>query len=615
MSSISYRHSIAIFCCALPIAATAQPAHSVPQLDNIVVTASRSPQLASEVIGDVTVIDKKELERAGQTSVAEILAKQPGVQFSSTGGPQTQTSVFLRGTNSTHTLVLIDGVRINSTIQGSINWNAIDPATIERIEIVRGAASSLYGSDAIGGVINIITNKSGSDRPLSAWANIGHGTHNTTKSSAGLSGAADGWDYSFSAATTSSDGFDATTPDQPQGSHHPDKDGYQQHSISGTLGYQLNADHALRFTLYNTYVDGDEDAGPSLPDATSTTRQQAYTIASTNKITTNWTSTAKFGISKEEYDIRAWNTLFSSLQRSFSWKNDFKLSDEQTLSVVLERLEERATHTESFAVDERNTNSIAGIYRGDFGRHHVQASLRNDTITGYKKRTTGGLGYEFDIDDAWTIGMNASTGFRLPTFSDLYWPADPVYGGGGNPSLKPERSRNVEAHISFVQDAASASMTLYQNKIRNLIALDSSFKPQNITEATIRGITLTGEYRLDNTTFSGSVDLMDPKNDMTGKTLQRRAKHVYNLGVSHQVHAWNFGAEYQFVGKRYDDPANSPNRRMGGYSLFNLTAAYDFSKNVGVQVRWNNIFDKDYTNAYGYNMPGSNIFVNLSFRM
>lgn len=607
MSSISYRHSFAILCCALPFAASAQTSTSIPSLDNIVVTASRSAQLQSEVIGDVTVIDKKELERAGQTSIAEVLAKQPGVQFYSSGGPQTVTGVYLRGTNPNQTLVMIDGVRVNSSIQGTVNWNTIDPATIERIEIVRGAASSLYGSDAIGGVINIITT-SREDRPLSAWANLGYGTHDTVESSLGMSGASNGWNYRFAISSAKSDGYDATNENYPYG-REPDKDGYHRHSISGALGYQLDANNSVQLTAYNSYVNADYDVGNPAASVTAKTRQQAYTVSSVNKINDLWQSTVRLGLSKDEYDDRAWGTKFSNIQRSYTWQNDFALTENQTIALVLERLEERPTHSNNYPVNRRDTNSAAGVYRGDFGRHHVQASIRNDTITGYKKKTTGGLGYEFDVSDSWAVSIGANTGFRMPTFTDLYSPWAP------NPDVKPETSTNIEAGIKYRTEKSQLSLVAYQNKLRDLITLDPNraFAAYNIDRATIRGATLAGEHRLGNTTLRGSASLMNPRDDKTRKQLIRRAKQVYNLGISHRLNAWDLGAEYQFVGKRYDNAANDI--RLGSHSLVNLTAAYDFTKNVGVQVRWNNVFDKNYTNAYGYNMPGSNVFVNLSFRM
>lgn len=612
MSTISYRHSIAALCCALPMIATAQTPHSVTRLDSIVVTPARGAQLLNEVVGDVTVIDREELDRAGQTSVAEILAKQPGIQFSSMGGPQTQTSVFLRGANAPHTLVLVDGVRINLPASGGANWNTLDPSLIERIEIVRGSASSLYGSSAIGGVINIITRKSGEDRPLSAWGNIGYGTHDTFRSSAGISGAHNGWDYAFSGFVADSAGFNATrrTPD-PYSPYNPDVDGYESHGFSGSLGYQWQPGHHVGVSFMNSYVNGQYDSGAVI-DPRTLTRQQTYAITSTNQLSAFWQSTLRYAFTKESSDSRDFNdSKAGALQRSWSWQNDFNIGTDHTVSALFERLEERMQSTQPYDVDARNTNSVALIYRGKFfDRLRTQASIRNDNISAYGNEQTGSLGLDYDITDNWSVGVGGSTGFRTPTFNDLYGP------WGNNPDLKPEKSRNIEAHISFDNGTTRADLTVYQNKIRDLITYNPQlWYSENIDKATIRGLTVAGSHTVGNTVLSASADFMNPKNDTTGELLPRRAKQVYHLGINHRINAWDLGAEYQFVGKRIDTAAPTSDRWLGGYSLFNLTAAYDFSKNVGVQVRWNNIFDKDYTNAYGYNMPGSNIFVNLSFRM
>ncbi len=609
MPFILNRQALAVISCLLSATATAQSASPVSKLDQIVVTASRSAQLQKEVLGDVSVISKDQLQKSGQDSVAEILSRQPGVQFYSNGGPQTTTGVFLRGTNPNQSLVLVDGIRINSSTQGGANWAAIDPNTIERIEIVRGAASSLYGSDAIGGVVNIITKKPDGDRPLAAWGSVGYGSYDTFKSSAGISGAQDGWDYALSSSMADSSGFNATNPDNIY-SYHPDRDGYRQHSLSGSLGYTWKRGHHVGLTAYNGYMNGDYDAGEYTSPAYGITRQQAYTLTSTDDITDYWQSILRFGLSKEYVENRAYDSHYSSLQRSYTWQNNIQLTDSQRISTVLERLEERPAHSSSsYSVNRRDTNSAGLVYRGDFSAHHLQASVRNDNISGYGNQATGGLAYDYDLNERWSIGVAGNTGFRAPTFSDLYSPYAP------NPDLQPEKSRNLEFNLRYVTDTTRLGLVAYQNKIRDLITLDPNrnWAAYNIDTATIRGVTLTGEHDFGDTSLRASADFMNPRDDASGKQLRWRARQVYRASVDHRFDAVTVGAEYQFTGKRYDDAGNQIS--LGGYGLLGLTAGYDFSKAVGVQVRWNNILGKDYTNAYGYNMPGSNVFVNVSFRM
>lgn len=617
-----------------PLATMAQSPSTggpVPSLQDIVVTPSRSLEPLSDVVGDVTVIGPAQLENSPGESIAQIIGRTPGVQFTTTGGPQTQTSLFLRGANSNQTLVLIDGMRINGSTSGGAAFPAIDPAMVERIEILRGAASSLYGSDAIGGVINIITKKGEQERPLSAWANLGYGSYETAKSSLGLSGAGGGWDYSLSSSAATSQGFDATrrylADNTANSYHYSDKDGYRSHSLSGTLGYRWAEGHRIGLTAYDGYTNGDYDAGSNIPNAHALYRQQAYSLSSADRITDWWNSDLKFGFTKDGYEDRAFNSLANSLKRQYSWINTFTPLTDQRVSLLLERQEERIQSTTQYDRASRNTNAAALIYKGKFDRLHTQASVRNDNYTDYGNQTTGSLGLDLDLTDAWQIGVAGNTGFRAPTFNDLYWPFEVSDWGsyGGNPNLKPEKSKNLEAHIQYRSGTTSLKATVFQNKVRNLIVVNTvetapwfyETTIQNANRATIRGLSLSGEQTFGNTRLWANADLLDPRNDAPragdGSQLPQRARQVFHLGVEQRIQALKLGAEYQYTGNRYAALDNKV--MLGGYALVNLTAAYDFTKSLGVQVRWNNVLNKDYVLVDGFNTPGSNVFVNLSWRM
>lgn len=616
------RTALAAALFSLPLCATAQTS-PVNTLDTVVVTPSRIAQLERDVLGDVTVIDRDELDRAGQDSLAEVLARQSGFAMTSNGGPHTQTSVFLRGTNPAQTLVLVDGMRINSITSSAVNWNTLDTANIERVEVVRGAASSLYGSNAIGGVINIITRKGRQNQPASGWMNFGLGSYGTVKSGAGVSGAADGFDYAFSASMADSDGYSVTSKDSS--SFNADNDGYTQHTLSGSLGHEWSKGQRLDMTMFNGYVNGDFDAGAGTAPAYSQTRQQVYSLASTNQISQAWQSVLRFGFAKESAVSHSYGSdyLFGQISRNYSWQNNLQLDPNQSVSLLLERLEERVTPgSTDYTTTARNTNAVGAIYRGSFGIHHVQASLRNDNISGYGNKATGGLSYEIDLNQHWRAGVAANTGFRAPTFADLYSPL--AYSFVGNPNLKPEHSRNIEASLRYADDTTSLGMVVFQNKIKDMIngyvyddALGAS-TAKNINRATLRGVSFTAEQRFGDTTLNAGIDLLDPRNDAPAASakndqLTHRPRQTYRVGALHQVDALTLGAEYQFTGKRYNDTNNT--EVLGGYGLTNLTASYQFSRNVAVQVRWNNIFDKDYTTFKGYKTPGSNLFLNLSLRM
>jgi vitamin B12 transporter len=622
MPSKVIRHTAGLFACAFPFWAHAQQAPApVTQFDDIVVTASRTPQEAKSVLGDVTVIDKQTLNQAGQSSLAEVLSRQPGIESASSGGPQSNTSLFIRGANSNQTLVLVDGIRINSPVTGTAFLETFDPAMLERVEILRGSASSLYGADAIGGVVNIITRRPDEgDRPLSISASVGYGSYDTTRTRLGLSGASNKFDYSLSAGYGQSRGFNATKPSNF--SYNPDHDGYYQSTVLGSLGYTWAPGHRIGFTAYSAYLNGqydngqDFDTGEYFNDRAST-RQQVYSLSSTDDINAMWQSVVRVGYSKDDQKNENHPSFFSpsgvsrfgSDKYTYTWQNNLQLTQEQKLSVILERLEERVTGSTAYSPNDRDTNSAGLVYRADFGAHHIQLNGRNDHITAYGSETTGGAAYGYDLNPAWRVGLAANTGFKAPTFSDLYFP------GFSNPDLDPERSRNIEANLRYTTDDTKLGLVVYRNKVRDLIVSSAAtdFLPYNVDRATLKGITLSGEQRFGATTLHASADFQDPENDETGNQLARRAKQIFRAGVDHRFGALQLGSELMVSGKRYDDAANQV--RLGGYTLVNLLASYDFDHNLQAQVRWNNVLDKNYRLVDGYETAGSNVFVNLTWRM
>jgi vitamin B12 transporter len=601
--------------------AGAQTAPSAPtQLDPITVTASRTPQPLSTALGDVTVIDADTIERAGQSSLADLLQREHGIDVVTNGGPQTATSVFIRGANSGQTLFLIDGQRIGSSSVGGAGINAIALSQVERIEILRGPASGLYGADAIGGVINIITKRAQGDQALNVTGSIGLGSWNTRKADVGLSGQQGPWNYALSMGHSRSDGFSATTPRDIGGSYNPDRDGYKQDYASGRLGFAWKPGQELEASFYQSRINGQTDGGPNFDDR-AIQKLESLSLASNNRITNNWLSRLRLGqttddsvsLYKPEYD--SGRADFRTRQNLFSWQNDVTLTPNQSVSLAAERREERlASSSTTFTNTERTTDSGVAVYRGDFNRNHVQGNLRLDHINGYGSRTTGGLSYAFDITRTLQLTAGANTGFRLPTFSDLYSPPS----WGGNPDLKPEKSKNVEAGLRYREGGTNASVVVYRNHVENLIQFVGG-RTVNTEDAMLKGVTVSAGQQFGATSVRGSIDIADPKDEQTGQQLIRRARQVLKLAADHRIGAWRVGAEWLYSGTRLDKPYNATTFsndtvRLGGYSLVNLTASYDITRQTQVQVRWNNITNKDYELARGYATPGSNIFVNLSYR-
>lgn len=612
-------HSLSLALIASFMSSTAF-AQEPPLLEPIVATPARLDQPLAQVVGDVTLIDSIELGKSQSQSMVEILRKQAGIQMYQSGGPQTVSGVYLRGASPAQSLVMINGIRINESNTGSTYWSVLDPNLFDRVEIVRGAASSLYGSNAMGGVINLLTSPhQGGDRPLSVKANIGAGTHGTFKTNASLSGSSNGFDYFLAGGFATSGGFNATTPEAGPYTYNDDKDGYEQSAILGSLAYQIATGHSLGVNFFNSYNNGDYDAGESFTRTHGLTRQQAYSIDSTNQLTSWWQSQLKYSFSKVSYDNRApfGNSVFGTYHQQLSWQNNFFISDNQTLSTVFEHHNERVFNTTAPTQNKRLTNAAALLYKGDFNRHHLQASLRHDNISQVGSRTTGSLAYAFDILPELSLGLGYNTGFRAPTFADLYAPLS--WGYQGNPNLRPEKSRHFEINVKYQTENTSIALSAYQGKYKDLInpyVCDAFLNctSENTSKATIRGLSLEASQRFGNTTLNIGADLMNPKDNETGKTLVRRAKQVYRAGISHLFNRVEIGADYLFVAHRFDDVNNSPAKRMGGYGLVNLRANYEISKHFHAQLNVNNVFNKKYQTAYGYRSPGANVFLNLAWQ-
>lgn len=587
-------------------------------LETISVIGSRAPQTAEQVLGDVTVIHREEIERAGHSSLVHLLSASPGVESLNYGGPQTPSSIFLRGSNSNQTLVLLDGQRINSATSGGSALNAIALADIERIEILRGAAGSLYGADAVGGVVNIITRQD-ADRPLAVSGSIGYGTRGTSRANASLAGRNAGWRYALNLGYGQSRGYNSTEPGSF--SYNPDRDSYYQRSASGTLGYSWRQGHEVALQAFHSTVNGGYDSAPDFNDR-AIQRVEGYSLTSRDQITDFWHSTLRVGFTRDHgrnenapAALNPFNTedgisTFVTRQNQYGWQNDFQLSPNQRLMFAVERLEQRVSGdlsdwmTASFVnyeVTRRDTNSVTGVYAGDFGRHHLQASLRRDHDSQYGGETTGGAAYGFDILPGLRATLSGSTAFRAPTFNELYYP------NGGYAGLRPEKSRNLEAGLRYLSGDTELGVTLYRNRISNLI---TGWPVENIGKAVLEGATFTAAQRFGNTGLRASLDIQNPHDDATGDLLPLRAKRIFRLSGDHRIGQLSLGADWYVSSERY----GSAREHLGGYGLVDLSAAYDLNAQTRIQVRWNNVFDKNYTVVPGYRTEGSSIFVSLNYR-
>ena len=509
------------------------------QLDPVVVTAARGPQRLSDLTADVTVIGHDEIVRAGVQSVAELLQRQPGVQISMNGGAGSTSAVFLRGVNGNQTLVLIDGMRVGSATAGTTTLEAIPLDLIDHIEILRGPASSLYGADAIGGVIQVFTRRGGG---APSWnGSASYGTYGTSQVTAGLAGAQDAWRFAIQGGYQGSRGFNAIG-DPANFSYNPDRDGYDRGNASANLSYRFNAEHELAAQYYYSRLSNRFDATANFDDKTITT-VETFSMSSTDRIASFWVSRLDVGQGSDDSVSQTGfgNSGFRTRQNQLTWQNDLTLAL-GALSLAYVGLDERIDTDPPFPVTSRRTNSFVGVYQVRAEPHTLQVNVRYDDNSQYGGRTTGALGYAYAIGDGWRALVNLGNAFKAPTFNDLYFPglrqSEP--GAGNRAECRRRRSSTRAATLL-------ARATAYRNELKNLIVFqcDADFNcaPNNVAKATLTGLTLQAQADWRSISFKGSLDLLRPVDDATGNQLPRRARQYGSASVLVPWEAWKFGAE------------------------------------------------------------------------
>lgn len=603
-------------------------------LEDVVVTASRTAQAQENIVGDITVIDREEIERAGAGALTDLLRAQPAIQISTNGGPGTSSGIFLRGTNDQHIVVLIDGLRINSVTTGATALENIPLGQIEKIEILRGPASSLYGADAIGGVIQIFTRKATSDQPL-IHAAVGVGSYDTKTAEVGISGGINTLKYGLNVSSLDTDSFSAK---RVRTGKDADDDSYRNLSASAFLELALAQGHTWGLQFFESKGHAEFDNNfENFGEQTL----QSYAFTSKNQFSSFWHSTFKLGMGIDDansHDKPNTNpasasykpdgiSRYTSEQQQITWQNDFNLPI-GTLTLAYDRLAQDVksqSNVKTKFKNERNNDSFLAGYIADVGNHTLQLSIREDHNTQFGNYTTGGIGYGYRITPEWRVAANYGKAFKAPTFNQLYYP------NFGDPELTPEKSDNVEASIKYAHQQFNLGITVFENKIRRLIEFSGAatagctlagFCPVNVAKAKIQGATFEGGWNInENLSLNGNVTLQSPKNELTDELLVRRSNRYGTVNLRHMWGNLDWGSEISGASTRYNNASNT--KAMSGYLLVNLTANYKLTPEWKLEARANNILDKNYVLAYtgntatsaAYNTAGSNLFVGLRYDM
>lgn len=595
-------------------------------LDEINVTAARIPVSTKTVAGDITVITHEEIDRMKGSSLPDLLRLQPGLQITTNGGMGTASSLFVRGTNPEQVIVLVDGLRINSATLGTTAFENLPLALIDRIEILRGPASSLYGADAIGGVIQIFTRRAKTDKTL-FYGNIGAGSYDTYTGSAGFDSRYQA--LQFGAQMSSYDTRGISAKKHPPIAIDRDRDGYRNLSGTAYADLEFTEGHSLGLRFMESDGLNHFDNGYS---NYATTNQQAYSGTLKNQLTEHWHSTLKYGIGRERsYNVNSASSRskFDSEQTQITWQHDYTLSF-GTLTFAYDRL---AQDVDTFSngnpsIDKtRNNDSFMLGFVGNHESHSIQLSAREDHNTQYGNYVTGGVGYGYALSPEWQVTAQYGSAFRAPTFNQLYFPSF------GDPALKPEKSDNLEASLRYQASSIQAKLTVFENHIRDLIqnagpatsgCSFAGFCPTNAGKAEIQGITVESSMMLNpEWQLTGNLTIQSPRADDTDKLLVRRSQRYGNLQLQYKSGNWNFGTEVSAASQRYNDADND--FKLGGYALLNASLGYQLNNHWKLLARANNILDKNYVlastkstfgpNDPDYNTMGTNVFVSLNYDM
>ena len=593
---------------ALPLAVYAET-----PLEMVIVTPTRMPQSLDKTIADTTVLDEREIRESGAPDVPALLRSLAGVEVAQGGGTGKQSSTFLRGANSSHVLVLLDGVRINSATTGATAIDQIMLDQIERIEVVRGNVSSVYGSEAIGGVIQIFT-KRGKGVP-SFNVSGGAGTHNTRRASAGFGGDTGGTSFNVQASKFKTDGVSAIKQSIVP-AVNPDADGYDNTSLSANVRQTLGTDHSLSASAFQSQgdVQYDNAFGASTDANTTTSTIRKFALVSDNRFAESWLSKLQWAQGGDDYKDYLNGVMGSAIRTSnnqLAWQNSLSLDHNGTLLLGAERLDQRVTGNTAYTKTDRQVNSILAGYTGNPGAQQVQLNVRQDRYSDFGAANTGLLGYGLAMSEAWRGTASISTAFKAPTFTDLYGPA----GWGSNANLRPERSNNKEIGLHYATGGQQLHVVYFDNRISDLIAADNTWTLQNLSSARINGAEATYAAQFGQTAFKAALTQQNPRDELTGLVLLRRARFFSNVGVTQQTGAWKVGGEWQHSGVRTDYDINTFSRtQLAAYNVVNLTADYALDKRLDLTLRADNLLNKDYMVAHGYNNPGRVLLVGLNYR-
>jgi vitamin B12 transporter len=565
---------------------------------DLVVTPSRMTEPLGETLASVSVITRDDIEISAAEDLFELLRLQPGVDIVRSGGTGAQTSVFLRGSNSNHVLVLIDGVRVSSGNTGAYAWEQLPVNQLERIEIVRGPRGSIYGSDSIGGVIQVFTRSS-----PDPYARLTGGSYGTVEFEGGLGYAGKNSRLSVNAGYRNVDGFSAQNPDGF--SYHPDDDGFRSANlgINGAFFAGYGSWHYNLLVLDNKseFDQGESDA-----------RQLVTSLEFRGGFSSRWQYQVLGGYvdDKLESDFEFFTTDFQSERFNISWQNQLETSERGNLSFGLDYYREKG---ESLNIwdENRNNTGLFASFDQYFSSLHLQIGGRLDDNSRFGTKFTGQLGLGYDFGDSWQLWGSYGSAFRGPTLSEQY---SPGFDGffAGNPELNPESSTSGELGLRWRHDTVGTfSAAVYRTNVEDLIAFaGENFQAINIAEARLEGLELDYIKSWNRWLLNANATFQNTEDGLTGESLLRRPDEKGSVTLDYKFPAGSWlGLEWFMSGDRKDFGGI----RLDSYSLLNLRAGYLFTPAWRLEFRGDNLLDKDYEPSFGFNSAGRSYYLSLAW--
>lgn len=581
---------------AVSSSALADPA----RLEPLVVTATRTPTPLGAVLASAEVVGREELERLAGGEVADALRFRAGVEAARLGGPGQQTSLFLRGTDSNHVLVLVDGVRINPGTIGIASLQNIPPALIERIEVVKGPRSTLYGSDAIGGVINVITRRRGA---RGVEFELGGGSYGTRTAALSAAAGADAWDAWLGGSWLDSDGFPTRTGDRVDR-------GYRNTSVNAGLRRDLGeAELGLR-GWYASGTSEYSDFFVTPVDQDFETAAFAAHVAGTPRA--GWRSRLTLGHALDVIEQNQSPDFLETRRWQLDWQNDLTLGERHALTAgVLLQHEDAAS--ESFGLGfDRGTGMQLAYLQDQFaaGRHRLLAAVGYTRHEDFGGEATWNLEYGFELTASTAVSLAAGTAFRAPDATDRY-------GFGGNPDLRPESSESIELALRHrIGEGHELSLAAFRNEVDDLIQyVVTDFttfdgENRNVARARIEGVEAAWRFDGERWFTRAAATWQDPRDLDTDERLLRRARENFTLALGRRIGPHVLALDVLAAGERLDFGFPAP-VRLPAYVVASLSTRLALPGGWRLTARVENLFDEQYELANGYNTPDRSAFVTL----